>query len=365
MKIEEEVHYMPTIDDVARLSGVSMMTVSRVMNGSGVVADATREKVILAAEQLGYQPNLLARSLKTSRTNTIGIMLTHIENPIYNLFTSAIVSEAEKIDYDVILSSANDMESALHALRTLMAKRIDGLIVLPVEFGGPIKTLQDVMINKRLVESFYEKLEVVVEGFGQKDFPLVVLGKNDVLPNCSHVDIDYRASGRIAVDYLYQQNHRDIGYIRHSVGNISLWGQRHQGFIDGMLEYGLDIVESWSVDSLDTAESGYQAFLRMMESNKTMPTAVACANDYMAAGAVQAAISKGLRVPEDISILGNDGSLVCNVVVPRLSTVSIQPYLAGTACMRLLWDGIKDTGAGEKVVVTPKITEGESVMRRL
>ena len=87
---------MATIDDVARLAGVSTMTVSRVVNGSSAVSDKTRQKVLEATETLGYQPNLLARSLVTNQTHTIGVLLTHIENPLYSIFLSAIIQEAEK-----------------------------------------------------------------------------------------------------------------------------------------------------------------------------------------------------------------------------------------------------------------------------
>lgn len=350
------------MDDVARESGVSIMTVSRVMNGSQLVSENTREKVLAVANELGYQPNLLARSLATKRTNTIGVLVTQTNNPIYNIFSTAVLNEAEKYGYDVMLSSADHIDGAIRAVNNLLGKKIDGLIVFPVEFSRESNSFHEFVDRTNEIEMFYKKLEAYLLEYGQDDFPVVILGNKGTLKDKSHVEIDYKNSGELAIDYLASKGHSKIAYIRHEVGDVSLWGQRLQGFYEGMEKHDLFVNPDWIVSSLDTAEAGYRAMKKLLVNSKELPTAVSCANDIIATGAVHAIRELGYRIPEDISVIGNDGSYVSDIVVPRLTTVSINPIVAGRSCVTLIREGIRKVGKASSVDILPVIKEGKSVL---
>ena len=353
---------MATIDDVARLAGVSTMTVSRVVNGSSAVSDKTRQKVLEATETLGYQPNLLARSLVTNQTHTIGVLLTHIENPLSSIFLSAILQDAEKHGYDIIMSAATDLDSTLKSINTLYNKCVDGMIILSVEFRDSKDDNTTIFHTVEQMQAFDHEFEKIAAK--QKPIPVITLGDHHMDYVSGLVNIDYRLGGQMAVEYLHTYNHEEIGYISHVVTDTGIWGERYQGFLDGMRACGKTVREEWIVKCVDTVEGGFHAMKEFIHSAGKLPSAISCANDMIAVGAINAAITEGLRVPEDISIIGHDGSYVGEITEPGLTTVSIRPYAVGRACFSVLHDCLTDTGTARKAVITPEVLKRGSVKAR-
>ena len=360
--VRERGSKMATIEDVAKLAGVSTMTVSRVMNGSSAVSEKTREKVLEAKEKLDYQPNLLARGLVTNRTHTIGVLLTYIENPLYSVFLSGIIQEAEKHGYDIIMSAAADLEGTLKSVNTLYNKCVDGMIILSVEYRerkGDDTTLFEAI---QRMQAFDREFEMIAAK--QKPIPVITLGDHNMNYVSGLVSIDYRLGGQMAIEYLHQCNHKYIGYFSHVITDAGIWGERYQGFLDGMRTCHKEVREDWLVKCVDTVDGGFQAMRNFIHTAKTLPTAISCANDMMAVGVINAAITEGLRIPEDISVIGHDGSYVGEMTEPGLTTVSIRPYAVGRACFSVLHDCLSNKRTTKKAVITPEILERRSVKVR-
>lgn len=355
---------MATIDDVAKRSGVSSMTVSRVMNHNKSVSDATREKVWKAARELGYRPNLIARSLATSRTNTLGVLLTHIENPLYGVFLSSMIREAEKLGYDIIVAGGEDVDGSVKGMNTLIGKCVDGLAVFPVEFRDASENEgMGVGASVEMCRAFYEKSQSIFADCARNRIPVVVLGDHPVEEVNGRVLIDYYACGYKAAEYLCLCGHKKIGFLDHMAGDKGIWGDRRRGYRDALKDYGKTAEERWIVRCIDSVDSGFYAMQNLIAGNAELPTAVWCANDMIAAGAISAAIGAGIRIPEDLSVIGNDGSYVREITVPRLTTVSIQPQEAGILCLRMLYSLISGEETERTAVVEPAVLEGRSVRR--
>ncbi len=354
---------MANLNDVARVAGVSPITVSRVMNGSTAVRPETKERVLEAVEKLGYQPNLLARALTADRINSIGVLMTRIENPMYSLMISGISSEVAQHDYDILLSGSNDYESSVKSVLTLINKRVSGLLVLPIEYktenanGNGEVGAHDL----QKMQAFSQRLGQIVRDHAPPRFSVVCIGNQIVHGVDGRVVGNYRGGAGMAVDYLAQNGHREIGFLAHRTTNEGIWGERYQGFMEGMRRHGLQPKPqhiAYCGESLSSATAGMQEILRCDER----PTAIYCANDTIAAGAMNAIKSAALRVPEDISVIGHDGSSFGEMLMPALTTVAIYPLEIGRQAAALLLD-ILSGGTGAQVIGSPQIIERDSVMR--
>lgn len=352
---------MATLEEVARHCGVSTMTVSRVINNKGYVAKETRELVNKAIDELNYRPNLIARSLVTNRTSTIGVLMTRLENPVYSVIVSGLTQEAVKHDYDIILSTSSDVDSSLKSVNTLINKQIDALILLPMEIRGTIDIKSESYEESiKGIGEFYQRFGNIASEFQQENLPIVIIGTSRIENVSYYVNEDYRAGAVMAVEYLVEKGHRNIGYLHHQITDEGVWGERYQGFFEAMDELKCPVNPRNFESCIDTIESGYEAMGRLLSKCQDM-TAVYCANDIIAVGAANAILSQGLRIPEDISIIGHDGSIYSETVHPRLTTVSIEPYEIGKQAFDLAKDIIDGECAVKEIVVLPKIIEGKSV----
>lgn len=357
---------MATINEVAKRAGVSAMTVSRVMNGSTSVTECTRKRVLAAADELGYRPNLLARGLVTNRTNTIGVLVTNIVNPIYSVYISTIIEEANRGGYDVIIAAANERAGALQSVSSLLDKRVDGLILLSIEFRHMEQGGENLLLSLRDMEEFDREFEGFTDQGKKLNIPFVTLGRHDFTGTSGMVNLDYHTGARMAVDYLVEMGHRDIGFLMHTVTDRGIWMERYTGFGEAVARNGLTVRSHWEIGTEDTIAAGFNAMLQLLDGPGPLPTALCCANDQMAVGATNAAASRGLRVPEDISIIGSDGNYLAANIYPPLTTISIQPEKAAAACFHLLEKLIN--GEGEEArpleaLIPPKLIERSSVKR--
>lgn len=285
-----------TIYDVSRLSGVSIATVSRTFSNPDRVRDATRQKVFEAAEILHYSPNAIARAMARQRTDKIAFLICKrdatILDEFYARICESIMRRAIRSDRQLVISTAADWAQAAG---TAQNKQVEGVILggsaqadMVSEFQS--KRIAVVLVNHRM------------PGF---DIPCVVS--------------DEYGGMRLAVGHLLQRGHRDIAMI---AGRISpyITGERYNAFLRVMGEYGLETGHIRMCDP--TVESAAQTALDLL-SRKDRPSAILGGNDVVAAGVLKAAHRLGLRVPEELAVVGFDDSTICGMVEPELTSVHI------------------------------------------
>lgn len=325
---------MVKIRDVAKMANVSLMTVSRVINNNGYVKAETREKVLSCIDELGYRPNLVARSLVTKSSKTIGVMYANIYNQIYSDQIMGIESVASEYGFTIMITNVHNYESACNGFSMLVDKQVDGIIVLPMELSGQSE-LSGWKQARQESNQFFSDLEIYLRQPGAKPMTLVTIDRAKGLAN--RVFMDYQSGTEMAVNYLISQGHRDIMFVG-SVIHDSIWNQRAAGFSRAMKQNGLPIR---IIETEALIPGGYEAGQRLMREGR-LPGALYCANDLIAIGMMQAFLEKGIEVPKDISIMGHDGIAMGDILVPRLSTVSINGFETGCKAMQALMDTLED-----------------------
>lgn len=302
---------MVTISDVAKLANVSTATVSRVLSNSGNVKKETTEKVLEAIQKLNYQPNVLARQLRKLETKTVLVVVPDITNTFFSKILRGIERVAIENDYEVLLGdTGNDVERERGYLDILRQKKADGMILL----------------TARLESHLLEEIA--------GEFPVVLACEYLEGSTIPTVSIDNISSARKATEYLINLGHRRIGFISGPL-NVILSRDRLKGFRQAMAQHNIPI-ESFLVQEGDFSfESGYNMMMKFLALDQP-PTAVFAANDEMAIGAIKAIKSKGLHVPDDISVVGFDDIKFASIYEPALTTISQPMFEIGKKAMELL-----------------------------
>ena len=324
---------MATIKDVAREAGVSVATVSRVLNDSALVSEATREAVRQVADRLNYWPNGAARSLITNRTHAIGALLPDLYGEFYSEVLRGMDLTARKTGLHLLVSSSHaDTEEVVAALRT-MRGRIDGLIVMAPDVDA----------------------RTAIQGTAV-DFPLVLIDPGGDLESRDTLSIANVEGARAMVEHLIGLGHRRIAMITGPERNIDAL-QRLEGYRAALRAGG-----QWRAD-LEVAgdftePSGYEAARRILQM-APRPSAVFAANDAMAIGALGALSDAGLRVPEDIAVTGFDDIAMARYLNPPLTTVHVDAFRLGErAVERLLAIGRGDATPGHEELPTRLVIRG-------
>ena len=287
-----------TLLDVARLAGVSAATVSRALEKPKSVAEATRARVMEAVVACGYTPNAVARNLRKQETRLITILLADVTNPFFNEIVRGIEQVARENNYSVLLADSENDPGRANAYGSLLAaRRTDGMILL----------------NGRLPVGLQLPVEKSV------DAPIVVAC--EYLPNVDlpTVQIDNIAAAKQAAEHLLRLGHRRIGFVTGPVWNV-LSRDRLYGYRDAVLERGLAFDLALVVNGDFSIQSGIVATVSLLNL-PSPPTAIFASNDEMAFGAIRAARDAGLRVPEDISVVGFDDIRFAAFVDPPLTTI--------------------------------------------
>jgi LacI family transcriptional regulator len=305
-----------TSRDIAQQAGVSQATVSRVLQGSSRVSPATRERVLAAMQEADYRPHAAARAMKTRRSGTVGVVVADITNPFYPELLDAVTHALDQAGQRMILwnSAGPGEHSALEAIRE---GSVDGLLFTTV-------TRESAPLKEALLH----------------EEPVVLLHRGLDSPECDQVVSDNVAGGRTVADYLVGSGHERIGFLR-GPDLPSTAVQREQGFRRRLAELGVALrpaLVGQAEFRHDTARTLMRSLLRRAEP----PTAVFCANDLTAFGAIDGALSLGARVPEDVWIVGYDDIAMAAWDAFDLTTVR-QPIadMARTA-VRFLVERIAD-----------------------
>jgi LacI family transcriptional regulator len=303
---------MATMNDVASHANVSIATVSHVINGTRFVSAERVERVHLAMSELGYTPDATARSLRIGRTDTIGLVVPDNSNPFFAALARWIEEAGFESGYTTVLANSNERPDREHRyVSTLVSKRVDGLILSPSR--GDHGTLT------RLLQS--------------ANIPVVVVDRDAALPNADVVLYDNEGGSIDATRYLLELGHTRIGFVA-GPSDASSATDRANGFRKAIAEAGLP--EQPVVEADFHFTGGREATGRLLDRGADV-TALFAANDLMAAGALRELQGRGLRVPEDVSVIGFDDAPLAEMVFPALTTMR-QPLqdMAHTAVSLLL-----------------------------
>jgi LacI family transcriptional regulator len=331
---------MANIYEVAELAGVSLATVSRVINPGAKVSDATRQKVLAAMQQLGYQPNSIAQSLATRCSNAVGVLVSELHGPFFGAMLSAIEKSLKAAGKFVLVAAGhNDEAQEREAIRFLVSRNCDALIVHAERLS-----------DKFLVDHDHNTTPIVV--MNRK-----VRGLAD---HC--FSLNNELGGYLATQALLRRKHRRIAYISGPLDWVDA-KQRLAGHKRALNEAGVKYDDRLLHEG-DYHETGGQDALTALFAKGIPFTAVVCANDEMAAGAMAAAHERGLSLPEELSIVGFDDAPISRYVYPRLTTVHYP--IADMACMASRWvlkHVYEQQGLDVQQVFEPRLIERDSVAR--
>lgn len=314
----------PTISQVAKEAGISVATVSRVINQKGGVTPETTEKVRLAIQRLGYQPNVWGRNLRRGESRLVLVMVPNVSNPYYAPIIAGAEDTLNAAGYSIMLCITNmDRVRRRHYVDLMHNHRADGAI------------LMDVSMND----------EDVVQLAG--DYPLVQCCEYCGAEDISHISIDNFAAAREAVTRLAALGHTRIGYIGAKNSFISTT-LRHEGYRSALKELSLRIWDGYEAFAGRdySFSTGVEAAGHLLDQPER-PTALFCVSDVLALGAVQAARERGLRIPEDLSVVGFDDVEYASIFQPRLTTIRQPCYRMGAVAASLLIRQMQGESGGQ------------------
>jgi len=326
-----------TISDIARIAGVSLATVSRALNNKPRISTVTRDKILEIASRNGYNPNPLARGLSRGRTNNIGLVVIDITNPFYSPIIQAVEKRAEEEGYNLlVVNSQHSSAREEKYINSLVQQRVSGIIVSPVQ--DPRKYLG--MLKKRKI-------------------PVVFLYPPSGA-KCDSVDVDNVKGAYGAVTHLIKLGHRQIAYISRGLLHRHPSSKRLLGYKKALRSSGIPFNEKFMVKTITDQgriEEGYQATLKLL-SNGVRPTAIFAFNDLIAMGCLKALKEKGLKVPDDMAVVGFDDIEFAPFLEVPLTTVRIPEYEVGEIAVKLLFERIDSgrmNGKYRKVCLSPEL----------
>jgi LacI family transcriptional regulator len=281
------------------MAKVSIATVSRTINGSPVVSDRLSKRVWQAIEQLNYFPNTHARSLVSGRSRILGIIVENITNPFFPELIQCFEEIAVAHGYEILVSSSNSDPAVLTTcVRRMIERKVEGVAMLTFGEEEPV-----------LDQLAFHEIPLVLAEFKLED------------PKASTILLDYATGIRAAVDHLAELGHRKIAFLAgpHKIHSAIT---RENNFRAAMEAAGLPIQKKWVIECDHTLKGGVAGFDRL-QALATRPTAILCSNDMTAIGVLRAAYHKGLRVPQDLSVVGLDDIDFAEFTLPPLTTIRL------------------------------------------
>lgn len=327
-----------TLEEIGRLAGVSRSTVSRVINDHPEVSAEVKRRVLATIEETGYRPNRAARSLVSSRTGLMGLVIPSrvknvFQDPYFGRLIQGITSAANRAELTLSLFLFEDRREELDLYPRVIANgMLDGVIVTATSTADP---LIDLMLQDRT--------------------PFVTVGRpdHDTIP---HVDVANRQGAAEATRHLIEHGRRKLATIA-APSNTTTGIDRRNGFLDAAAEAGLEIDSRWVVEADFTESVAFDVATRLLEHP---PDAIFCASDTMARGALRAIDSAGLRVPDDIAIVSFDGLVEAYETSPSLTTMAQPVRRTGEEAVRLLVDLVEGRAEDAQRTILPT----ELIMRR-
>lgn len=320
---------MASIHDVAKEAGVSVATVSKVINNYPDVSDKTRKKVSQTIKDLKYHPNVAARGLVKGRSWTVGVFVTSpFTNPFVTELLEGIKTALQNSGYDLVLLSTRFDDDSYSFVEHCLSRNVDGVVGFGVDRDDP-------------------HLEELLKS----DIPTMFVDADIRGPRAGYITTENKAGTMQAVAHLAELGHSRIAYISGELDN-AVGALRHEGYLEGMKAHKLNVPESYVKVSDYSMEGGTVAMNELMELQER-PTAVVCTSDMMAIGAISVIHRSGLSVPEDISVVGFDNTYYSEIFSPALTTINQNIRSIGSHAIETLITMIENTDFLPPVVTEP------------
>ena len=329
---------MVTIEDVARLAGVSNSTVSRVLNKKEYVKESTRKKVFDAVTELGYKPSRIARSLRANASQIIGLIISDIQNPFFTSLVRAVEDIAYKHNYSLLLCNTDeDPEKENLYVELMLSERVSGVIITPTrEYNCPIQKLLEMHVATVCVDR--QVLDCETDS---------VVSDN--------VDSSFKL-----IEHLIKNGHRRIGALL-GPSEISTFRERLRGYLDALQQYDLSIDENLIKQGIPKEQEGYELANQLLDLPER-PTAIIAGNNLMALGAIHAIKDRKLSLPGDISLVSFDDREWAQLITPTITVASQPTYEMGQQAAELVMRRLEnDDISFEHVVLESEIIFRESV----
>ena len=331
-----------TIYDVAKQVGCSTATVSLVLANDKRIQPKTAAKVLEAVESLGYKPNYTAKSLSTKRTDTLGLIVPNVENPLFSTMISGIEEYANSNNFDLILGVSNsDRKKELFYLDMLQTKRVDGLIVFPTY----INSIAERLNNSDMLP------------------PIVLCGSSgSKINNISYAKCNNNSGAYLATKHLIENGCKKIACI-FPVDDPSQYSSRYNGYCDAMEEAGLAIKNELICVCKSDNKSIFESSTKLIKTQK--PDAIFCLCDYHAIIVMRAIEELGLKIPNDIQLIGFDNINISSFLPTSLSTIDTNASKVGQMAAQLLIEKIKDPEAPvQQIIIEPKLVKRNSTCKK-
>jgi LacI family transcriptional regulator len=330
-----------TIQDVAEKANVSVATVSRVMNGNYPVKAETRETVLKVIKELNYIPNMQARELTKQKSTTIGVVVPSINNMFFTELVYGIENELKTNSLSIILACTNgDSDEEQKCVNNLISRNVSGIIV-----AGPG--------TENIKAKFYDNISHKI--------PLVFINSEYMDSNISYVSNDEASGAKIALNYLLDNNHKDILFVR---GKDSYSYDIKEKIYKEIMAKNFDsskIINIGNGNTSDTVDNTMNIFLDIL--NNRSSTAVFACNDLMAVGVLNACKKLGIKVPNEISIIGYDNIHLSKFVEPKLTTMDQNMFFLGANAAQLLVEKINcDNKFSKRIILNNSLVERETVI---
>ena len=334
---------MVSLKDIAQRCNVSIATVSKAMNDQSDIGRETKDKIKRTAEELGYLPNAAARMLKTKRSNNIGVLFTDkthsgLAHEYFSSVLENLKAEAEQRGYDITFISQNIGNQKMSYLEHCRYRNYDGVVIASVDYYDPMV------------------LELVTS-----DLPLVTI--DHVYNEKTAILSDNVGAVEELVNYIYQCGHRKIAFIHGE--DTSVTQKRMASFYKTCIKLGIEVPEGYVLPSqYHDAKSTANATRKLLEL-PDRPTCIMFPDDFSFIGGMNIIEEKGLKIPEDISVVGFDGILLSQVLRPKLTTVKQDSVSIGHEAARKLIDWIENpkTNLPSQILIPGKLLEGQTVKR--
>lgn len=326
---------------VARRARVSTATVSRVINGTAVVAPDTAERVRAAIEALNFYPDVNARTLGSGRSGMYGLIISDITNPYFPELVKAFEDIAVEHDQEVLIANTNyDPKRMETCVVRMLQRKVDGVAIMTSEMDDHL-----------------------IRTFSRRGVPLVFMDTAFTGPSVHVIEIDYKAGVDLAMGHLFELHHKDIAFISGPL-SLSSAQVRARAFREALEGRGVTTPPGWIEEGDHRVEGGAKAMQRILQSGKRRPTAVLASNDLTAIGAMGAIHEAGLRIPEDISVIGFDGIELSAYTQPALTTLQVsRGELAELAFRSLLQHKttpLKKLTAKERIIQPTLVVRGST-----
>ena len=327
----------PTIKDVAKKAGVSIATVSRILNDLPGYTVETRQTVLDVIQEIGYKPNAIARGLVNKHTNTIGVLLPSISSRLASVLLNGIENTAHHLGYSTIIcNTERDGKRTLEYLEVLGEKQVDGIIIV-----------------SEWLRDLYEEALVAMK------IPVVLVLTVSSHLHIPHIKLDDRRAAYDATEYLIERGHKIIGMISGAENDQIAGLPRIEGYRQALADNSLTVSEDRIVYGDFAYRSGMTCMERLFERCPDI-TAVFATSDEMAVGVLSWAYKKGVRVPDELSVIGYDDTQDAEMAIPPLTTVRQPVYEMGQGAVEMLFSGKE---RAESVIMPHRIVERDSVRR--